>query len=255
MSLAAAYAVSRFLTASSARAYNRVDALLLTASRHRTTIQQAVGEPLNAAHDCYHVLIDFQCIKMFVEDILDNLAEIKNVFGSRGVDDRDCRKEVLVRPVAASGDVSLELGGSELAETVGLVFDGHRKHLGVLDYVAFDIQRRRSNGACRRPVGELGAVVEQIEVFDHESHDLRVVAYIRAVGAILHCCKLDNSGLSLLSLVSGGLVSVEVGCRTLNVPFFRAVSKYPDWLQMTALCASNVYDPHVILQSECLEDL
>lgn len=255
MSLAAAYAVSRFLTASSAGAYNRVDALLLTASRHRTTIQQAVGEPLNAAHDRYHVLIGFQCIEMFVEDILDNLAEIKNIFGSRGVDDRDCRREVLVRPVTAGCDGSLELGCGELAEAVGLVFDGHRKHLGMLDYVAFDIQRRKSNGACRRSVGERGAVIEQIEVFDHEFHDLRVVAYIGAVGAILHCCKLDNSGLSLLSVVSGGLVNMEVGCRTLNVPFFRAVSKYTDWLQITALCAANVYGPHVILQSECLEDV
>lgn len=77
-------------------------------------------------------------------------------------------------------------------------------------------------------MGELSAVVEQIKVFDHEFHDFRVVAYIRAVGAILYCCKLDNSGLSLLSLVSGGHVSVKVGCRTLNVPFFRAVSKYID---------------------------
>ena len=141
MSLAAAYAVSRFLTASSARAYNRVDALLLTASHHRTTIQQAVGEPLNAAHDCYHVLIGFQCIEMFVEDILDNLAEIKNIFGSRGVDDGDCRREVLVRPVTASGDGSLELGYGELAKTICLVFNGHRKHLGMLDDAAFDIRR------------------------------------------------------------------------------------------------------------------
>ena len=46
-----------------------------------------------------------------------------------------------MRPVAASGDGSLELGGSELAETVGLVFDGHRKHLGMLDDAAFDIRR------------------------------------------------------------------------------------------------------------------
>lgn len=77
-------------------------------------------------------------------------------------------------------------------------------------------------------MGELSAVVEQIKVFEHEFHDFRVVAYIRAVGAILHCCKLDNSGLSLLSIISGGLVKMEVGCRTLNVLFFRAVSKYTD---------------------------
>ena len=77
-------------------------------------------------------------------------------------------------------------------------------------------------------MGELSAVVEQIKVFEHEFHDFRVVAYIRAVGAILHCCKLDDSGLSLLSLVSGGLVNMEMRYRTLNVPFFRAVSKYTD---------------------------
>ena len=90
MGLAAAYAVSRFLAASSARAYNRVDTLLLTASHHRTTVQQTVGEPFDAAHDCYHVVVGFQCIEMFVKGILDNLTEIKNIFGSRGVDDRDC---------------------------------------------------------------------------------------------------------------------------------------------------------------------
>lgn len=140
MGLAAADTVSRLLTASSARAYDRVDALLLTASRHRTPVQQAVGEALDAAHDCDHVLVDFQCIEMFVKDILDNLAKIKNIFGSRGVDDRDCQREVLMRPVAESGDGSLELGGSELTEAVGLVFDCHCKHLGVLDDAAFHIR-------------------------------------------------------------------------------------------------------------------
>ena len=95
-------------------------------------------------------------------------------------------------PVAFGSDGSLELCCGELAKAIGLVFDSHGEECGMLDEVAW------------------------------------VVAYIRAVGAILHCCKLDDSGLALLLPVSNGLVSVEVGRRTLNVPFFRAVSKYPD---------------------------
>ena len=85
---AAADAVSHLPMASTARAHNCVNALLLTASRHGTAIQQAVGKALNAANDCYHVLIGFQCIEMSVKGILDNLAEIKHIIRSRGVDDR-----------------------------------------------------------------------------------------------------------------------------------------------------------------------
>ena len=109
-----------------------------------------------------------------------------------------------------------------------MVFDGYGEDFGMLDEVAFRIGRWRSKDARRRLFGELSVVVEEVEILDHELDDFRIIAYIRAVGAILHCCKLDNSGLSFLPLVSGGLMDMEVGCCTLNVPFFRAVSKYTD---------------------------
>lgn len=177
-------------------------------------------------------------------------------------------------PVTLSGKCGLEFDSSEFAEPVGLVFDCHGEDFGMFDKVALRARWRRSYSVSRRLVvklsaagwrenagrdialvKELSAVVEQIKVLNHQFDNLRVVAYIRAVVAILCCYQLHDPGLPLLPLVGVGLGGVEVGCLTLNVPLFRAVSKYTDWLQITALCASNVYDPHTILQSECLEDL
>lgn len=177
-------------------------------------------------------------------------------------------------PVTVSGKCGLEFDSGELAEAVGLVFDCHGEDFGMFDKVALRARWRRSDSGSRRLVvklsaagwreiagriralvKELSAVVGQIKVLNHQFDNLRVVADIRAVVAILCCCQLDDPGLSLLPLVGVGLGGVEVRCLTLNVPLFRAVSKYTDWLQITALCASNVYDSHLILQSECLEDL
>jgi hypothetical protein len=177
-------------------------------------------------------------------------------------------------PVTLSGKCGLEFDSGEFPEAIGLVFDCHGEDFGMLDKVALRARWRRSDSGSRRLVvklsaagwretagriralvKELSAVVEQIKVLNHQFDNLRVVADIRAVVVILCCCQLDDPGLSLLPLAGVGLGGVEVGCLTLNVPLLRAVSKYTYWLQITALCASNVYDPHTILQSECFEDL
>ena len=63
-------------------------------------------------------------------------------------------------PVAFSSDGSLELGCSELAKAIRLVFDCHGKDFGMLDDAVFDIGRWRSSEGWRRLIGELSAVVE-----------------------------------------------------------------------------------------------
>ena len=188
MSFAAAYAVSHLPVTPTPKALVRENALLLTAGHRRAAVQQAVGEPLNAANDCDHLRIGFERIEMSVKCIFDNLAEVKHIIGSGSLDDRDRRREVRMLPVTGSGDGRFKFDGGELSEAVGLVFDGHGENFGMFDEVAFLVRRWRINGASRRLVGELSAVVEQIEVFDHQLHNFRVVAYIRAVVAILCCC-------------------------------------------------------------------
>jgi len=209
VSFAAAQTVSHFLTTPTATALNREHALLLAASRHSTAVQQAVGKPLNATYDCDHLLIGFQCVEMFVKNVFDHSAELKHIVGSRGIDDRDCRREVLMLPVAVGGDGGSELGSGELAEAVRLVFYCHSENFGMLYEEAFPRGRRRIKDGPRRLVGELSAVVEQIEVFNHQFDDFRVVACIRAVNAILYRLQLDDTSLSFLVSVIDDLARLE----------------------------------------------
>lgn len=55
----------------------------------------------------------------------------------------------------------------------------------------------------------LDVVVKEVEIFNHESDDLRVVAYIRAVSAVLCRLQLDDASLSFLVPVSDDLAKLE----------------------------------------------
>jgi len=66
---------------------------------------------------------------MFVKNVFDHSAELKHIVGSRGIDDRDCRREVLMLPVAVGGDGGSELGSGELARPSAWYFTAIAKTL------------------------------------------------------------------------------------------------------------------------------
>lgn len=126
----------------------------------------------------------------------------------------------------SSGSIP-EFDSSELAEAIGLVFDCHGEDFGVFNEEAFGSGCRRSSGTFRR-LGELTSVVEEVEVLDHELDNLRFVANVRSVGAIMYRFELDDSGFSLLLTVSDDVARVQMWYLTLNVPLFSAVLKNSD---------------------------
>ena len=58
-----------------------------------------------------------------MQDVFHSKAELKYIVCGRGIDDGDGCREVLMIPMALCGDGVFELCGSELTETIGLVFD------------------------------------------------------------------------------------------------------------------------------------
>jgi hypothetical protein len=106
----------------------------------------------------------------------------------------------------SSGSVP-EFDSSELAEAISLVFDCHCEDFGVFNEEAFGSGCWRSSGVFGR-LGELTSVVEEVEVLDHELDNLRFVANIRSVGAIMCRFELDDSGFSLLLTVSDDVARV-----------------------------------------------
>ena len=203
-----------------------VSELFLSAAHPWATNQQAVSKPRGTTNNCRKLFLGFHPVEVVVEYIFEDGTEFEDSVHSRGVNDRDRRREVLVMPVGCSG--GRELGSGELAEAVRLIFDCHRKHLGVFDEIALSSGGWRSDGACRCVVGELGAVVEQVEVLDHVLDDLRFVAKAIGVGAIFYRFQLNDSSFSFLVTVSRSIAETWARYRTLNAPFFSAVLKYVD---------------------------
>jgi len=163
-----------------------------------------------------------------MQDIFHDAAELEHIIRGRSVDNRYRRREVPMVPVALGSDGVPELGGSELAQSLGLISDCHSKDFGVLDQAAACNRRWRGDIAFGCVIEQLSAVVEEVEVLDHKFDNFRVIANIRSVGAILRCFQLNESSRSLLLPVSDYPVKRTTYRHTLNVPFFRAVSKNLD---------------------------
>ena len=82
--------------------------------------------------------------------------------------------------------------------------------LGLL--VEFDSENKRESRTVHQGQIQLcllDVVVKEVEIFNHEFDDLRVVAYIRAVSAILCRLQLDEASLSFLVPVSDDLARLK----------------------------------------------
>jgi hypothetical protein len=90
-----------------------------------------VGEFSGAAYELLDLDLGLEIVKMIVQGICDNSAELSNLLTSRAVDDRDGGHKVDVIPVASRG--GLEISSGKVIETIDAVLHGHGKDLRMLD--------------------------------------------------------------------------------------------------------------------------
>lgn len=112
-----------------------------------TALQQSISQGRDAAYYGLDLWFVLQLVEVLAKGVGDDVTEFGDAIRRRVVNDEDSMSEVLVVPEHLCR--SLELFGSEVAETINLVLHRYGEDLGMLDDVHWWLGRGRGGVGCR----------------------------------------------------------------------------------------------------------